>query len=101
MKTDDGGLQNQESMAEILARRLRLHGLDQPARASWVCQVATEIGAGRFRAVRWQREVLTLEVANGPLIHQLSQIEPQLQAMIRLRLGWSPSRQFRIRFQLR
>lgn len=86
-----------ESIGASLARRLRAMGMGRPAEAAFICQQADTLAAGRFQAIMYRNNTLTLRAINAIVAHELRMGVDELQREIHTKLGWPAERVLRIR----
>lgn len=77
----------QESLADIINRRLNQRGLARATKAAQVCLAADQIGAGRFRATSFHRNTLTVVAVNAIVASELRFEIPSLMLALRQKLG--------------
>jgi len=88
---------NDESIGASLARRLRAMGMSKPAEAAFICQQADTLAAGRYQAVIYRNNTLTLRATNSIIAHELRLGVDELRRHLHAKLGWPAERVLRIR----
>lgn len=86
-----------ESLEQSLRRRLRQLGMSAPVEAAWVCQQITKLSGGRFEAIRFRNDTITLKATNALVAHELRYEQLRLTTDFKKALGWSDERVLRIR----
>ena len=54
-----------ESLGDILARRLKSRGLDRAALGAWVCGAAEKVSEGEYEAISYKNGALKIRVLSG------------------------------------
>ncbi len=89
-----------EDLSRILGRRLRSRGLGQASEAAQICAVANRLSRGRFEAIRFRDNRLTLRAINALVAQELRFELAQLTEQIRQALHWAESRSLLITITL-
>ncbi len=89
-----------ESLDSILMRRLKSEGLDQATYAAYVCGVANLNSYGKFEAIKFRNNCLTVRVSSSIAAHELHSNQAGYLNTIKAKLNWPTEKPFTLRIVL-